>query len=133
MKRFFLHMFVVTILAHVLGIAVFNFAMIDWRGVDVATRMIGSLLGGVVFLFFIWFAAIPVGVLTYSLCYIVWKEGGVSTAKWLVAGAIGGTGYGVLWALWAVAPRVLLGVTGTIVGAFTGWLLARIWKMEVET
>ena len=129
-QRFILHMLVVSVLGPAIGAGIYNFARAQWGNVDLFNRLAGSIVGGFVLLVFIAPITVAVGFVTYGLCWVV-THGEILTQTWLwiLVGGAFGAAYGLVWADYFVhEQRILLTISGAILGVATGAILAIIWK-----
>jgi hypothetical protein len=125
--RFFLHMMIASILAPAAGGVVYSFCYVDWHDAMLPTQVFASLLGGFLLLFFVWFLTIPLGLLSYVVCWSLCQANVRSTTIWVFGGAAVGLLFGQYMACWACVPVSLFLVSGPAIGSVTGWALRRIW------
>lgn len=126
--RFFVHMAVASFLAPAMGGAVYSFSEVQWGDCNIATRMIGSLLGAPVLLVFIWFITIPFGLITYGACLAAKMSGVTNRLIWATGGALTGLGFGWFMASFAQAPVILFSVSGTVIGLVSSMALWQVWQ-----
>lgn len=127
MVRFLAHMLIVSVLAPAMGGAVYAFCEAGWRDTNVVIRLLGSPVGGLVSLLFVWFLVIPLGLLTYPLCLAFHKLGVKHRVLWVLGGATIGWLFGWFIAAWATMPLAISVGSGIPIGAATGLALRDVW------
>ncbi len=129
--RFVPHLLVVSVGAPVLAGAFIAFFHGKWDD-GVFIRLMGSLLGGIVAQFFIWFFTIPIGVLSYGLCQLLHENHQVKVLTWTIAGGLAGIVLGVFFAGWSgnAEHAYALVPGGLIACAWAGWALTVVWKQD---
>jgi hypothetical protein len=129
-QRFILHMLIVSALGPAIGGGIYNFTRVQWGNTDLLSRLVGSLVGGFVLLVFIAPITVAAGIITYGLCWLVTQKGDLNqTWLWTLVGGAIGAAYGLFWADYFVhEQRILLAISGAILGLATGAILAIIWN-----
>ena len=127
MVRFVSHMFITAVLAPAAGGAVFAFCQVDWRDAMFISRLFGSLMGGFLLLWFVWFLTIPLGLLTSAPCFVFSRLGVKNRALWVIGGAAIGLLFGRFIAGWAHMPLIISLGSGAGIGAVSGLALREVW------
>ncbi|MCR4415717.1 MAG: hypothetical protein NUV77_25165 [Thermoguttaceae bacterium] len=133
MLRFLSHMLITAVLAPAAGGAVFAFCFADWHDAKLLSRLFGSLLGGFVLLSFIWFATVPVGLLTSLLCLAISRYGIRNRILWGTGGGAFGLLFGQFIADWAHMSLIISLASGVCIGAVSGLALREVWCSGKET
>ena len=128
--RFLSHMTIVSVLAPAAGGALYSFWEADWHDAMLLVRVFGSLLGGFVLLAFVWFWTIPLGLLTFAVCWGLRDAHVKNTAVWALGGAALGLLVGQLVPLWANVQPTLFLTSGLPFGFMTGLALKGVWMRD---
>jgi hypothetical protein len=129
--RFFLHTLITSVLAPWAGGAVYTFFAVDWRDTNIASRVLGSVVGSPILLFFVWFIVIPFGLLTYIVCFALRELNQTGRPLcWAVGGDVTGLAFGLFMTAFTCLPVGLMGADGAVVGVVMGMALQRLWNWE---
>jgi len=126
--RFGLHMLVASILAPAIGAAALFFPHEVPPDVSFPERLLESLAFGLISLWFIWFLALPFGLLTYLLCSALRRAGVENRAPWAAVGAIVGLWAATFMSLWGNFPIVKITSIGTLIGLASGLVMRPVWR-----